>query len=149
MFDNNFSKLLFITEVASAFICLYWQTLVVGNLMLLVAQGIRATGFKHATVNFALHFKWSAISGLSFFARCWWSRESVLQGSSALSEFRTSLSKVLTLWYCVKLKQRYHGIYFVSTFDFYRLVVTLFRSLFLQKGGVFVGLFSHITSLGK
>ena len=38
----------------------------------LVAQGIRATGFKH------------------------------------LSEFRTSLSKVLTLWHCVKVKQRYH-----------------------------------------
>ena len=75
----------------------------------------------------------------------------MLQGSSALSEFCTSLSKVLTLWYCVKLKQHYHGIYFVSTFDFYRLVVTLFLSLFLQKesGVVFVGLFSHITSLGK
>ena len=42
-----------------------------------------------------------------FFAQCWWPRESMLQGSSALSEFRTSLSKVLTLWYCVKVKQHY------------------------------------------
>ena len=31
----------------------------------------------------------------------------MLQGSSVLSEFRTSLSKVLTLWHCVKVKQRY------------------------------------------
>ena len=31
----------------------------------------------------------------------------MLQGSSTLSEFRTSLSKVLTLWHCVKVKQRY------------------------------------------
>ena len=51
--------------------------------------------------------KWSAILGLSFFAQCWWPRESVLWGSSAISEFRTSLSKVLTLWHCVKVKQRY------------------------------------------
>ena len=51
--------------------------------------------------------KWSVILRLSFFARCWWSRESVLQGSRALSEFRTSLSKVLTLWHCVKVKQCY------------------------------------------
>ena len=48
--------------------------------------------------------KWSAILRLSFFAWCWWSRESVLWGSSAFSEFRTSLSKVLTLWHCVKVK---------------------------------------------
>ena len=37
-------------------------------------------------------------------------RESVLRGSSALSEFRTSLSKVLTLWHCVKVKQCYHNL---------------------------------------
>ena len=52
--------------------------------------------------------KWSVILRLSFFARCWWHRESMLWGSSMLSEFHSSLSKVLTLWYCVKLKQRYH-----------------------------------------
>ena len=40
--------------------------------------------------------------------QCWWPRESMLQGSSVLSEFRTSLSKVLTLCHCVKVKQRYH-----------------------------------------
>ena len=51
--------------------------------------------------------KWSVILGLSFFAWCWWPRESMLWGSSALSEFHTSLSKVLTLCHCVKLKQRY------------------------------------------
>ena len=34
----------------------------------------------------------------------------MLWGSSALSEFRTSLSKVLTLWHCVKVKQCYHSI---------------------------------------
>ena len=45
----------------------------------------------------------------SFFARCWWPRESMLWGSSALSEFCTSLSKVITLWHCVKVKQRYHN----------------------------------------
>ena len=34
----------------------------------------------------------------------------MLWGSSALSEFefRTSLSKILTFWHCVKVKQRYH-----------------------------------------
>ena len=37
----------------------------------------------------------------------------MLQGSSVLSEFRTSLSKVLTLWHCVKVKQRYHTTYFM------------------------------------
>ena len=31
----------------------------------------------------------------------------MLWGSSALSEFCTSLSKVQTLWHCVKVKQRY------------------------------------------
>ena len=45
---------------------------------------------------------------LVFFAWCWWPRESMLQGSSTLSEFCTSLSKVLTLCHCVKVKQRYH-----------------------------------------
>ena len=30
-------------------------------------------------------------------------------GSIALSEFRTSLSKVLTIWHCDKVKQRYHN----------------------------------------
>ena len=44
---------------------------------------------------------------LVFFAQCWWHRESVLQGSSPLKEFHTSVSKVLTLWHCVKVKQRY------------------------------------------
>ena len=34
--------------------------------------------------------------GLRFFERCWCPRESMLWGSSALSKFRTSLSKVLT-----------------------------------------------------
>ena len=45
--------------------------------------------------------------GLSFFVQFWCPRESVLWGSSVLSEFCTSLSKVLTLWHCVKVKQRY------------------------------------------
>ena len=49
----------------------------------------------------------SAILGVSFFARCLWLRESVLWGSSALSEFRTSLFKLLTLWHSVKVKQRH------------------------------------------
>ena len=31
----------------------------------------------------------------------------MLRGSSLLSEFRTLLSKVLTLWHCVKVAQRY------------------------------------------
>ena len=53
--------------------------------------------------------KGSAILGLSFFAWCWWPRESMLWGSSMLSEFHTSLSKVLTLWHCVKVKQCYHS----------------------------------------
>ena len=33
----------------------------------------------------------------------------MLRGSSTLSEFWTSLSKVLTLWHCFKVKQRYHS----------------------------------------
>ena len=41
--------------------------------------------------------KCSAILVLSFFVRCWQPWESMLWGSSTLSEFRTSLSKVLTL----------------------------------------------------
>ena len=51
--------------------------------------------------------KWSAILRLSFFAQCWWPREFVLRGSSAPSEFLTSLSNVLTLRHCVKVKQCY------------------------------------------
>ena len=50
------------------------------------------------------------ILGLSFFAQCWWPRESMLWGSRMLSEFRTSLSKVLTLWHCVKVKQCYRYV---------------------------------------
>ena len=42
----------------------------------------------------------------------------MLWGSSILSEFYTSLSKVLTLWHCVKVKQRYHTYYFYSTRSF-------------------------------
>ena len=53
--------------------------------------------------------KRSAILGLSVFVQCWWPRESMLQGSNMLSEFHTSLSKVLTLWHCVKVKRRYLG----------------------------------------
>ena len=45
---------------------------------------------------------------LVFFEWCWWPRESVLWGSSSLSEFRTLLSYLLTLWHCVKVKQRNH-----------------------------------------
>ena len=37
----------------------------------------------------------------------------MLWGSSSFSEFCTSLSKVLTLWYCVKVKQRYLCILYV------------------------------------
>ena len=54
--------------------------------------------------------KWSAILGLSFFVQCWWPRESVLWGSNALSKFRSSLSKGLTLGHCVKVKQRYPSL---------------------------------------
>ena len=51
--------------------------------------------------------KWSAILGLGFFVQCWWPRQSMLWDSSSLSEFRTSLSTVLTLWHCVNVKQCY------------------------------------------
>ena len=34
----------------------------------------------------------------------------MLRSSSTLSEYHTSLSKVLTLWNCVKVKQRYLSI---------------------------------------
>ena len=40
----------------------------------------------------------------------------MLWGSSVLSEFHTSLSKVLTLWHCVKVKQRYHSTHFVISY---------------------------------
>ena len=39
----------------------------------------------------------------------------MLRGSSALSEFRTSLSKVLTLWHCVKVKQRYLYVIWINS----------------------------------
>ena len=38
---------------------------------------------------------------------CWWPREGMLWGLSMISEFCTSLSKVQTLWHCVKVKQHY------------------------------------------
>ena len=60
--------------------------------------------------------KWSAILGLSFFVCCWLPRESMLRGSSMLREFHTSLSKVLTLWHCVKVKQHYHTHNFSALF---------------------------------
>ena len=61
---------------------------------------------------------------LIFFALCWWPRESMLWGSSALSEFRTSLTKVLTLWHCVKVNQRYHThIILCTIFTFLTIVV--------------------------
>ena len=41
----------------------------------------------------------------------------MLWGSSALSEFHTSLSKVLTLWHCVKVKQRYQFQFFFHNTD--------------------------------
>ena len=59
-------------------------------------------------VAFTQHFKVKCNFGTYFFVQCWWPRKSVLQGSSALSEFRTSLSKVLIHWHCVKVKQCYH-----------------------------------------
>ena len=62
--------------------------------------------------------KWSAILGLRVFARCWRSRESMLQNSSTLSEFHASLSKVLTLWHCVKAKQRYQICVTLRSFAF-------------------------------
>ena len=59
----------------------------------------------------------------------------MLRGSSALSEFRTSLSEVLTLWHCVKVKQRYHcnwGGHSAFSGEFSRpiwiLVLTLVRT---------------------
>ena len=55
--------------------------------------------------------------GLSFFVQCWRPRESMLPGSSTLSEFCTSLSKVLTLWHCDKVKQRYLSVANFSTPD--------------------------------
>ena len=58
--------------------------------------------------------KRSAILGLCFFVQSWWPRESVLKGSSELSELCTSLSKVWTLWHCVKVKQLYLSL----TYDF-------------------------------
>ena len=52
--------------------------------------------------------------------QCWWPWESVLRGSSTLSEFHTSLSKVLTFWHCDKVKKRYLNgelyYYVVSTY---------------------------------
>ena len=42
---------------------------------------------------------------LTLFVQCWWPRESMLHDSSTLSKFCTSLSKVLTLWHYVKVKQ--------------------------------------------
>ena len=55
--------------------------------------------------------------------QCWWPRESMLQGSSGLSEFRTSLSKMLTLWHCMKVKQCY-----LTTYKKVQLTITILYS---------------------
>ena len=61
--------------------------------------------------------------------------------SSALSEFRTSLSKVLTLWHCVKVKQRYHNIFFVFFGGyFYRTVQGLI--VLVRLYGILCGVMS-------
>ena len=51
--------------------------------------------------------KWSAFLGLSFFVRCWWPRESMLQGSLHFHTLKVQILKVLTLCQSVKVKQRY------------------------------------------
>ena len=50
---------------------------------------------------------WATSTAQFQFAQCWWPRESMLWDSSMLSEFHTSLSKVLILWNYVKVKQIY------------------------------------------
>ena len=84
--------------------------------------------------------KWSAILGLSFFAQCCRPRESMLQSSRALREFRTSLSKVLTLWHCVKAKQRYqyvHDIFLKKVPSNHTMHCWQFSSLCLNSGFIF------------
>ena len=71
-------------------------------------QSLVHIGRQQHCFTFAQHFKVKCNFCTQFFARCWWPRESVIQGSSVLSEFRTSLSKVLTLCHCVKVKQHNH-----------------------------------------
>ena len=56
----------------------------------------------------------------------------MVRGSSTLSEFRTSLSKVLTLWHCVKVKQRYPGSFWAISFP------TYFKSWFLYHCTFFI-----------
>ena len=75
--------------------------------------------FNFGSIALLLHntLKWSAILGLGFFARCWWPRESMIRCSSMLSEFFTSLSKVLTIWYCVKVKQCNQNVIFAQLFS--------------------------------
>ena len=51
----------------------------------------------------------------------------MLLGSSALSEFHTSLSKVLTLWHCVKVKQHY-----LSLEEMANAVEDIFKMLILS-----------------
>ena len=43
------------------------------------------------------------------FVQCWWSRESVLQGSLHFCTLKVQILKVLTLCESVKVKQRYHS----------------------------------------
>ena len=58
-------------------------------------------------------------------------RESVLWGSRALSAFCTSLSKVLILWHCVKVKQHYLSLWHST--DKIRLVFLLQNFIVCSK----------------
>ena len=57
----------------------------------------------------------------------------MLWGSSTLSEFRTSLSKVLTLWHCVKVKQRYLSLEYHSARSNERIALVNWFDFILNK----------------
>ena len=85
---------------------------------------------------FAQHFKVKFNLGTQFFAQCWWPRESMLQGSRALSEFCTSrilhftFKSANTLAFCqskAMLPQQYQVWYQHAHFMKYFLHNILFK----------------------
>ena len=88
---------------------LYYLHSYIGRYLLFQKKSLYCSFYASVALLSHNTLKWCVFLGLNFFGRWWWPRESVLWGSSALSEFRTSLSKVLTLWHCVKVKQCYQS----------------------------------------
>ena len=91
--------------------------------------------------------KLSVILGLSFILWCWWPRKSVLQGSSALGKFCTSLSKVLTLQHCVKVKQRYHCYKIMKLQTFFGVTKVYVKTTQTSRGDLKIFVFVSVIAV--